>query len=613
MCGISGFFNPKENYSENPKSSFRILTNMIYTMKMRGPDENHFSIINSCCLAHTRLSIIDLENGTQPFKITKNNQNYYIVYNGEVYNHLEIKKELKQLNYDFHTSSDTEVLLNAFIHWGPLFVRKLNGIFAIAIYDETRNTLYLFRDHFGIKPLYYTKVHDTVVFASRIDTLFEYPKVKPCIDIKGFNEIFTIGPAKTYGAGVFTGINEVLPGEYITFLPDNSKHTIYYKLESKPHTDDYETSVETVKYLVTDSIKKQMISDVPICTFLSGGLDSSLVTAICCRNMKKGELTTYSFDFIDNEKHYKTNSFQPSQDRPYVDIMVNYLGIKHNYLACDYVELADLLYDSVDSRCLPTMADVDSSLLYFCSKVAKNHKVALTGECADEIFGGYPWFHREEMIKANTFPWMSDISFRKSLLNPEFAAVLHMERYVKNAYSNTISEVEILPDESELDSARRKVTYLNIKYFMQTLLDRMDRTSMHSGLEARVPFADRRIVDYLYNLPWEMKSRNGIPKDILRIAAKDYLPDSILNRPKNPYPKTYHPGYEQILNSRLREIITDSSSPIRSYLNLPAVEKFLDSPMEYGKPWYGQLMAGPQMMAYLIQINYWMQKYNLAL
>lgn len=611
MCGIAGFYNPKENFSDNPKSCFKILTNMIKSMRMRGPDDEHFSIIKSCCLAHTRLSIIDIDNGRQPLKLTKNEHFYYIVYNGEVYNHIEIKNELISLGYTFSTNSDTEVLLTAFIHYGPLFVRKLNGIFAIAIYDESRNTLYLFRDHFGIKPLYYTTVHDTVVFASRIDTLFEYPRVKPCLDVKGFNEIFTIGPAKTYGCGVFTNINEVLPGEYITISPGAMSKRIYYKPESHPHTDDYETSVETVKYLVCDSIKKQMISDVPICTFLSGGLDSSLVTAVCCKNMNPSELSTYSFDFTDNDKHYQANAFQPSQDRPYVDIMVKYLGTNHTYLTCNYNELADLLYASVDSRCLPTMADVDSSLLYFCSEVAKNHKVTLTGECADEIFGGYPWFHREEMIKANTFPWMSDISFRKSLLHPEFAAVLQMEKYIAMSYEKTISEVEILPDESELDEARRKITYLNIRYFMQTLLDRMDRTSMHSGLEARVPFADRRIVDYLYNLPWEMKSKDGVPKNILRIAAADYLPDEVLNRPKNPYPKTYHPGYEKILNTRLREIIHDTSSPLRSYLNLSAVERFLDSPMEYGKPWYGQLMAGPQMMAYLIQIDYWMRKYGL--
>lgn len=488
MCGIAGYYNSKINFSDNPKNNFNVLSNMIRTMKHRGPDDQGYSIINSCCLAHTRLSIIDLDNGRQPMSLTNQGNTYHVVFNGEIYNHRELRNELKSYGFTFNTSSDTEVIGNAFIRFGPEFVTKLNGIFAIAIYDEYRNTLYLFRDHFGIKPLYYTEVNNTIIFASRIDTLFEYPRVRPYLDIKGFNEIFTIGPAKTYGCGVFAGIKEVLPGEYITCSPDYISKQKYYKIKSVPHTDSYEDTIEKTAFLVEDSIKKQMISDVPICTFLSGGIDSSLVTSVCCKYLDKDAvLDTYSFDYEGNDIHFKSNSFQPTQDRPYVDIMKDYLGTNHTYLTCKYEMLADLLEDSVDSRCLPTMADVDSSLLYFCSQVAQNHKVALTGECADEIFGGYPWFHRESMINAGTFPWMSDISFRKSLLNPEFAANLQMEKYISNAYKKTISEIDILPEESELETSRRRVSYLNIRWFMQTLLDRMDRTSMHSGLEARVP------------------------------------------------------------------------------------------------------------------------------
>ena len=614
MCGIAGYYNPKKNYSDNPKSNFKILGNMINSMKMRGPDEQGFSIIGSCCLAHTRLSIIDLDTGRQPIKVINNEMPYHIIYNGEIYNHRDIKNELLGLGYTFDTKSDTEVLCKAFIHWGADFVTHLNGIFSIAIYDEIRNTLYLFRDHFGIKPLYYTEIESTIVFASRIDTLFEYPRVRPRLSINGFNEIFTIGPAKTYGCGVFSGIKEVLPGEYVVCSQSGITKRLYYRIRSVPHTDSYEETIEKTRWLVTDSVHRQMISDVPICTFLSGGIDSSIVTSICCKYMNKGEqLDTYSFDYEDNNVHFKANSFQPSQDRPYVDIMKDYLNTNHTYLTCRYDMLADLLYDSVDSRCLPTMADVDSSLLYFCGEVAKKHKVALTGECADEIFGGYPWFHKEEMLKAGTFPWMRDISFRKSILNPEFAAALHMEQYIANAYDRSISEIDILPEENELEISRRRVSYLNIRWFMQTLLDRMDRTSMHHGLEARVPFADYRIVDYVFNVPWEMKCVNNIPKSLLRNACKDLLPDSILNRPKNPYPKTYHPKYEEILVKRLKEVLSDTASPLRSYLNIPLVEQFLDKPKEYGKPWYGQLMAGPQMVAYLLQIDYWMRKYSLSI
>lgn len=612
MCGIAGYFNPKINHSENPKNCFKILQNMIKSMSMRGPDHSDYRIINSCCMAHSRLSVIDLTTGDQPLWVSDSGNNYYIVYNGEVYNYRELRKELKNKGIVFHTDSDSEVVLQSFIHYGPSFVHKLNGIFAFAIYDEKRNTLYLYRDRFGVKPLYYTHFMGTLIFASRIDTLFEYPGVKPCIDINGFNEIFALGPSKTYGSGVFTGIKEVLPGEYIVTSSDYCKHNQYYKLHSVLHEDSYDDTIEKIAYLVEDAVRLQMVSDVPICTFLSGGLDSSLVTSICCKHCTD-KMTTFSFDFENNNRHFITNSFQPSEDRPYVDIMVNHLGTDHHYLTMSNQKLFDLLTASVDTRSLPTMADIDSSLLYFCGEVSKTHKVALTGECADEIFGGYPWFHREDMLYSDTFPWMMDISFRKSLLNPEFAAVLNMERYIQNAYNKTASEVELIPTENQLEERRRRISYINIKWFMQTLLDRMDRTSMQNGLEARVPFADYRIVEYLYNLPWDIKAKDGTPKNALRVVARRFLPDAIFNRPKSPYPKTYNPEYERLLVDRLKEIIHDSSAPIRSYLNLPSVEKFLDSPKEYGKPWFGQLMAGPQMIAYLIQINYWFEKYSLSM
>lgn len=614
MCGIAGFYNPNINFGSNPKDNFKILNNMVKSIKRRGPDGDGTKIINSCCLAHTRLSIIDLDKGSQPMSLSFNGNKYHIIYNGEIYNHKILKQGLISEGYTFNTTSDTEVILNMFIKYGPGFVSKLNGIFAIAIYDEQENSLFLYRDHFGIKPLYYTELNKTLIFASKIDTLFEYPRVNPSIDIRGFNEIFTIGPAKTYGTGVFFGINEVLPGEYISYSPEGIRKKFYYKLSTKPHQDNFNETVEKTRFLLEDSIKSQMISDVPICTFLSGGIDSSIVSSICNNNLPKDEkLATYSFDYEDNDKHFESHSFQLSQDRPYVDIMKNFINSDHTYLNCKYETLYDLLETSVDSRCLPNMADIDSSLLFFCSLVSKKHKVALTGECADEIFGGYPWFFKEEMINQGTFPWMSDITFRKSILNPEFAATLQMEKYVKKAYNKTVTEIDYLPLESDAEKKLRRISYLNIRWFMQTLLDRMDRTSMHNGLEARVPFADYRLIDYVFNIPWKFKLYNNTPKGLLRYIAKDYLPENIMNRPKSPYPKTYHPKYEELLKIRIREIINDYSSPLKPYLNITAIEQLLNSPENNVKPWYGQLMAKPQMFAYLIQIDYWMRKYSLSL
>ena len=391
--------------------------------------------------------------------------------------------------------------------------------------------------------------------------------------------------------------------------------TQYFHLESRPHFDSYEETVEKTSFLIQDAIKRQMVSDVPICTFLSGGVDSSVVSAVCAAELKKQgkKLTTFSFDFIDNDKYFKANSFQPSQDRPYVDKMVSFLDSDHHYLECDNKMQADLLYRSVDAHDLPCMADIDSSLQYFCEEVSHSHKVVLTGECADEVFGGYPWFHREEMLNSGTFPWTPSLTPRKVLLKDDLVESLHMDEYVKNIYDRSVSEINVLPSENEIETNRRRIGYLNIRFFMQTLLNRMDRTSMFSGLEARVPFADRTLVDYVFNIPWEMKAKDGLVKNILRQASKGLLPDEILFRRKSPYPKTYNPYYENLLAKRLKEVLSDSASPLHSLLDLKQVTQFLENPKDYGAPWYGQLMAGPQMIAYLLQIEYFLRKYNVSI
>ena len=602
MSDIAGYYNSSQDYRENPKQNFQIHSNMIQTMSQSKKIPYRSKIMQDCCF----LSV-------KPTRYIHKENTYHVIFNGEIYNENEVRNNMVRYGYDFETNDTAETLAAAFCFYGPDFVQHINGVFAIAIYDQNQRSLHLYRDRFAVKPLYYSKTKDTFVFASRIDTLFEYPRIRPCIDMNGFNEIFSLGPAKTYGKGVFTGINELMPGECITLTPEYTRKRFYYRLQTTPHTDSYEDTIEKTKFLLTDSIRLQTKSDEPLCAFLSGGIDSSYVSAVSLNYLPKDQtLTTYSFDYTDNDIHFQANSFQPSQDRPFVDIMKKHLGSHHIYLTCPYEALADLLETSVDTRCLPTMADVDSSLLFFCREVSKHHHIALTGECADEVFGGYPWFHRPELLAVDTFPWTADLSLRKSLLHPEFAASLQMEKYVSKAYYNTLSEVDVLPEESKDEQQRRKIGYLTIRWFMQTLLDRMNRAGEHYGLTGRVPFADYRLVDYVFNIPWSIKADKNTPKQLLRICAKDVLPDTIFNRPKSPFPKTYHPKYEQLLAHRLNEVIHDSSSPIRSYLNLPAVEAFIASPKEYGKPWFGQLMAGPQMMAYLLQVNYWMKKYLIS-
>lgn len=535
-----------------------------------------------------------------------------IVYNGELYNTAELKYRLSSYDIDLRTTSDTEIILYCYLVFGTKIFKDFNGIFAFAIYDNDK--LIIARDHIGVKPLFYYFDSRQFVFASEIKAIFEYG-IKSETDDNSWCEIIGLGPAHTLGNGVFKNIKEILPGHFLTISANSDKtlnfvDNCFWKLTSHEHTEDYASTVCHCNYLITDSIKRQMVSDIPICTFLSGGLDSSLVSAIVSKELGEKQLNTYSFDFVDNAKNFKASAFQSSMDRPYVDIMTKHINSNHTYLECDNDNQIECLLKTVDARDMPCMADVESSMLYFCNLVSKECKVTLTGECADEIFGGYPWFHKKEMLYQNTFPWSYDMSARTCLFKDDFIQSLPLDDYVENAYRNSVNECPILPDEKGDEQHRRKVSWLNVRWFMMTLLNRMDRCSMYSGLEARVPFADYRILEYVFNVPWEYKCYNGQTKSLLVECGKDYLPKEILYRKKSPYPKTYDPKYEKLLGN-LVLIEMERNEKLRELIDYKKLIAFIDSPKDYGKPWYGQLMAGPQMLAYVLQIGYWIRKYQL--
>lgn len=425
----------------------------------------------------------------------------------------------------FETTCDTEVILCGYIEYGMEVAKKLNGIFAFAIWDGKRDTLFLCRDRLGVKPLFYAVKEDTFVFGSEPKALFAHPQIQPQADLDSFREIFGLGPARTSGCGVFHGLREVKPGCILEYSRERWKEYPYWSLEAKPHTDSYSQTVETVSWLLQDAVKRQLVSDVPVCSFLSGGIDSSVVTAIASRQLGADGITlnTFSFDFTHNDTCFQSNAFQPTRDRPYVDQVLALYPLHHTYLECDETTLADLLEDAVRMKDLPGMTDVDASLLYFCGLVKQHNKVALTGECADEIFGGYPWFYREELLHVDGFPWSADLSARTTLLSDEAIHVLNLEEYVRQKYLDTLAQVPTLPGEQGEARRRREMSFLNLRWFMQTLLDRMDRTSMSWGLEARVPFADHRIVEYVYNVPWSMKYENGMEKSCFGMPARNFF------------------------------------------------------------------------------------------
>lgn len=615
MCGIAGFSSYEEDYGICRGKWEEILETMNQVQKRRGPDEDGIFLDTHCGMAHVRLCILDLKRGQQPMSRHSQGRTCTICFNGEIYNMKALRKELEAEGAIFQSDSDTEVFLVGYMLHGENFVKRINGVFGAALWDSDKETLFLFRDRAGVKPLFYTKYRETMVYASELKGILAYPGMEAVADTDTLCEIFALGPAKTYGKGVLKDIYEVLPGHYLVFHKGKIRDICYWKLESHVHEASFEETVEKTSWLIEDAVKLQMLSDVPVSTFLSGGVDSSLVTAICAKELKKQgkTLRTFSFDFEGNRKYFKANRFQPSQDRPWVEKMVEFCQSEHTFLECDNIQLLDYLYKAVDARDLPCMADVESSMLYFCSKVAEKNKVALTGECADEIFGGYPWFHNPKAFETQDFPWSSDMKVRQTLLSEDWIHMLPMEEYAHSAYEKTIKETPLLEGETGTEKRRREIAYLNLKWFMATLLDRMDRTGMYCGLEARVPFADHRIIEYVWNVPWEMKCRDGVVKGLLRHAGAGKLPKEVLWRKKSPYPKTYHPEYEKMLGDRLCEVLADSNAPVGQFLDKGKVERFLASPSDYGKPWYGQLMAGPQMLAYMLQVNDWLEKYKVRI
>ena len=615
MCGIAGFISFDRDNGRPQWAA--IAHSMGEALNHRGPDDKGTWLCPAGALIHRRLAVIDPDRGRQPMTRTRDCAEYTIVYNGELYNTDALRRELSDQGYRFETSSDTEVLLTAYMAWGEEVPARLEGIYAFVIWDGVRNQFFACRDRFGVKPFFYALADDgALVFGSELKALFQYPGLTPRMDAAGWCEVLGIGPARTSGCGVFSGVKELEPAHSMTISRGGVRKRRYWSLESRPHTDDYEDTVLRVRELVTGAITRQLVSDVPLCTFLSGGLDSSVITAVAARDYQRRglpALETYSFDYTDNAKYFTPSSFQPDADQPWVERMTEAFHTRHTVLTCPIPDLCALLDDAVAAKDLPGMADVDSSLLYFCRRVAERHVVALSGECADEVFGGYPWFERPEMLHADTFPWCRDLDARREVYDAGLWKRLGVSDYVDYRYRASVAQTPRLEGEDPENARRREVAWLNLNWFMTTLLDRKDRMSMASGLEVRVPFCDHHLVEYVWNIPWSMKAMNGRRKQVLRDTAEGLLPEDVRTRPKSPYPKTHNPLYEELVRARLATILDDPAAPLHALVNARALrEGLLTSAGDYGRPWFGQLMAGPQMLAYLVQLNVWMERFHLT-
>mgnify|MGYP000195031035 FL=1 len=608
MCGIGGFVD----YERDARRGGPILHGMKRTLTPRGPDAEGTYFDEDAALVHRRLIVIDPEGGKQPMHSP--DRNTIIIYNGELYNIPELRTELMSRGHEFVGHSDTEVLLHAYLEWKTDAFSRLNGIFAFAIWEKRERRLTLCRDRLGVKPLFFAPIRNGLTFGSTIDTVLCHPEIEPALDEDGLRTLLLLGPARPPESGVFRQIKSLLPGHFAVLTPENFTDHVYWQLEAHEHEDDLQTTIERTHELICDAARRQLVSDVPLACFLSGGLDSSILSMLAAKDYAaRGEtLHTWSVDYRDNDKYFTKSIFQPNSDDSYIDQMVDFLGTHHHRVVLEPEALCAALLPATDARALPGMADVDSSLLLFCAAVKRGGTtVCLSGECADELFGGYPWYHREEILFEDTFPWSRSVGLRLGLLTPD--AVRNGEEFVRQHYRDTCDRAPKLSSDDKKAARMREMFVLNLDWFMATLLDRKDRMSMYSGLEVRVPFCDHRIVEYAYNMPWDFKSLEGREKGIVRRAFANELPKEIVYRKKSPYPKTFHPVYTRLCADYVRRIFEDNTSVAASLFDRNAVQKLMQRPESLAEPWFGQLMRTPQIFAYIIQLDRWFRHYHVKI
>ncbi len=614
MCGIAGWVDfAREMDPEAP-----VLTEMRERLACRGPDAAGAWVGGHAALVHRRLVVIDPAGGGQPMvRPGPTGEPTVLVYNGELYNTDAVRAELRARGHTFRTRSDTEVVLESFLEWREACPEHLEGIFAFAVWDQARQRLFLARDRLGVKPLFYALRGRGILFASELKGLLAHPLVPPEVDAEGLAEVFALGPARTPGHGVFRGVRSLRPAQRLTFTPDGVRgHGPYWQLTSRPHMDTVPETADRLRDLLIGAIRRQLVSDMPLATLLSGGLDSSAVTAVAAdalREQGRGPLRTYSLEFAGTDRDFAPTAYYADPDGPWVRRVAEVCGTDHRTVVLDTPEQVAALERAVTARDLPGLADIDASLYLFCREVRAETTVALSGEAADEIFGGYPWCHWEEAVAAATFPWARATAARAAVLSGEAREWIRPQEYIADRYRQALAEVPELPGEDPREARLRQIIYLNITRFLPTLLDRKDRMSMAVGLEVRVPFCDHHLVEYAWNIPWSMKSLGGQSKGIVRRALEGLLPPEVVARRKVPYPRTFNPTYLAATRTWLGRILEDPAAPLRPLVDAAWLGDMVARSEPPAVQWFGQTMSGAQFYAYLCQLDTWMRAYRVRL
>ncbi|PNE37258.1 asparagine synthase (glutamine-hydrolyzing) [Streptomyces noursei] len=566
MCGITGWIS----FDRDLRSEQETVDAMTETMACRGPDDRGTWVRGPAALGHRRLAIIDLPGGRQPMAAERpDGTEVVIVYSGESYNFVELRAELAAKGHRFTTDSDTEVVLHGYLEWGEAVADHLNGMFAFAVWDERRRRLVMVRDRMGIKPFYYYPTADGVLFGSEPKAILANPLAGRRVALDGLRELFAF--VKTPGHAVWDGMHEVEPGTVVTVDSEGLRRHVYWSLRTRAHQDDQETSIAHVRTLLDDIVRRQLVADVPRCTLLSGGLDSSAMTALAARQLADVGETVRSFavDFVGQTENFIADDLRATPDTPFVHDVARLAGTEHQDIVLDSAALADLDVRAkmLRARDMPMgLGDMDASLYLLFKAIREHSTVALSGESADEVFGGYKQFFDEDARKARTFPWLVRFTQHfgddENILTSDVTGALDLGSYIQDGYDRAVKDVERLDGESDFEFRMRKICYLHLTRFVRILLDRKDRASMAVGLEVRVPFCDHRLVEYVYNAPWSLKSFDGREKSLLREATADLLPRSVYDRVKSPYPSTQDPQYAVALQQHAKDLLARPSHQV---------------------------------------------------
>ncbi|NLD59356.1 MAG: asparagine synthetase B [Clostridiales bacterium] len=506
---------------------------------------------------------------------------------------------MRELGIERDRPTAAQLTLAVYRRWGEAYFEHIEGPVTTAVIDRENDMLLVSRDRMGECPLFYAAEGGSVAFADHPDLLIESGAARPVIDADGLNELFALGPARTPGRTPYRDVHSLEPGCALIARGEALEFRPYFSLQPAEHGDGAQETVRRVR----EMLERAVDDIVPLkpASMLSGGIDSTALTALMRRRMQR--VDSFSVDYEGNAEHFRGTSFQPERDEPYIELAVSRIGTNHLKVVLAQDELISSLEAAVDARGFPGMADVDGSLLQFARRIAPRARFIVSGECGDEVFGGYPWFRDAASLSADAFPWSGSMELRCRILKKRVRDKLRPKAYARAAVLNAIDRVEHLPREPAADKCLRTMQHMCFEFFMANLQERAASMCAYSHLGALTPFADERLVQYVYNAPWEMKFLGGREKGLLREAVKDILPEPLVYRKSSPYPRTCSPEYARMAVDLMREMLADRTNPILVFVDPDALEGAFST----DAPWFGQLMAGPQMLAYLWQVNFWMR------